>query len=163
MSFNNVDALAEAYDAVSALFDRLRECAAVDRRDGHRGCFGSDYKDSSVVGIRSQRCAHVAVDIGSCRSNYVVNAVYGVVAAVLNSRLSVCGLPALLKMMWVGMSEVSTVPVNVHFQIKLPFAALPIIVARSPGHFALAPPVKLVFVVLLQHQTLTFLYETSKI
>ena len=92
----------------------------------------------------------------------MVNAVYGVVAAVLNSRLSVCGLPALLKMMWVGMSEVSTVPVNVHFQIKLPFAALPIIVARSPGHFALAPPVKLVFVVLLQHQTLTFLYETSK-
>ena len=34
MSFNNVDALAEAYDAVFALFDRLRECAAVDRRDG---------------------------------------------------------------------------------------------------------------------------------
>lgn len=51
MSFNNVDALAEAYDAVFALFDRLRECAAVDRRDGHRGCFGGDYKDSSVVGI----------------------------------------------------------------------------------------------------------------
>ena len=59
------------------------------------------------------------------------------------------------------MSEVSTVPENVHFQIKLPFAALPIIVARSPGHFAFVPPVKLVFVVLLQHQTLTFLNELS--
>lgn len=87
MSFNNVDALAEAYDAVFALFDRLRECAAVDRRDGHRGCFGGDYKDSSVVGIRSQRCARVAVDRGSCRINYVVNAVYGVVAAVLELKV----------------------------------------------------------------------------
>lgn len=48
---------------------------------------GGDYKDSSVVGIRSQRCAHVAVDRGSCRSNYVVNAVYGVVAAVLELKV----------------------------------------------------------------------------